>query len=189
MSVSERRGGASGGGRPRSAPVAAAVWAALVTLSALVLSVFEPALLQYVVVVWAIVVGLIALAYVAAVMLEHVPLQVVPRLELELPHLRRHRPEREAPPGLREMERMVIFGQASSYDFESRLRPHLVAIAEQRLAPHGLTLDSAPERVRVLLGADTWELVRPDYAPRGDRRRYGVPWNRLVRAVEGLDAL
>jgi hypothetical protein len=64
-----------------------------------------------------------------------------------------------------------------------------VAIAEQRLAAHGLTLGSAPERVRARLSADTWELVRPDYEPLGDRRRYGIAWNQLVRAVEGLDAL
>jgi hypothetical protein len=187
--VSEDRAGAPGARHAHNAPGAAAIWAALVTVSAVVISVFDPALLQYVVVVWAIVVGLVVLAYAAAVMLRHVPLQVIPRRELELPRFRRRRPERETVPGLREMERMVIFGQASAYDFESRLRPHLVAIAEQRLAAHGLTLGSAPERVRARLSADTWELVRPDYEPLGDRRRYGIAWNQLVRAVEGLDAL
>ncbi len=187
--MSEDRGAASGAGGARNAPRAAAIWAALVTVGALAICVFDPTLLQYVVWVWAIVIGLIVLAYVTAVMLQHVPLQTVPRRELELPRFRRRRPERQAAPGLREMERMVVFGQASAYDFESRLRPHLVAIAEHRLAPHGLTLASAPERVSALLGADTWDLVRPDYAPLGDRRRYGIPWNHLLRAVEGLDAL
>jgi hypothetical protein len=165
------------------------IWCALVTLGALAISVFDPGVLQLVVVIWAIVVGLVALGYVAAVMLQQVPLQVIPRRELELPRFRRYRPEREAAPGLREMERMVIFGQASAYDFDTRLRPHLVGIAEQRLTAHGLTLRSAPERIRKVLGDDAWELVRPDYEPAGDRRRYGVPWDRLVRAVEGLDVL
>jgi len=172
-----------------NAPGAAAIWAALVTFAAVVVSVFDPGTFQTVLVVWAIVVGLIALAYVSAVMLRHVPLLSIPRRPIELPRFRRYRGDRETAPGLREMERMVIFGQASAYDFESRLRPHLVAIAEHRLAPHGLTLQSAPERVLGVLHPDTWELVRPDYKPVGDRRRYGVEWNRLARAVEGLDVL
>lgn len=177
------------GRHAHSAGGAAVIWTALATVAALAVSVFDPALIEGTVVVWAMVVGLIALAYVAAVMLRHIPLQELPRRQLELPRLRRYRPERQAAPGLREMERMVIFGQASAYDFESRLRPHLVAIAEQRLATHGLTLHSPPERVSALLGADAWELVRPDYRSLGDRRRYGVPWARLERAVEGLDVL
>lgn len=168
----------------------AVLWGALVTAATLVISVVEPRVLEGAVVVWAIVVGVIALAYVAAVMLRHIPLREIPRRELTVPRrLRRYRPERQAAPGLREMERMVIFGQASAYDFESRLRPHLVAIADQRLGEHGLTLQSAPERVRALLGDDAWEIVRPDYEPIGDRRRFGVPWPKLVRAVESLEAL
>lgn len=167
----------------------AAVWAGLVTATAVIFSVFDPGQLQLAVVVWAILIGVIALGYVAAVMLRHVPLQRIRRREVELPRFRRYRPERDAAPGLREMERMVIFGQASAYDFESRLRPRLVAIAEQRLATYGLTLRSAPERVIAVVGPDAWELVRPDYKPLGDRRRYGVEWAPLVRAVEGLDAL
>ncbi len=176
-----RRGLDAGGG--------AAVWAGLVTAGAVVLSVFAPQDASVAVVVWAILIGVIALGYAAAVMLRHVPLQEVPRREVELPRLRRYRPERDAAPGLRELERMVMFGQASAYDFESRLRPCLVAIAEQRLATYGLTLQSAPERLKSRLGADAWELVRPDYRSVGDRRRYGVKWAQLVRAVEGLNAL
>lgn len=183
------RGPARAARRGRNALGAALVWAGIITFAAVVIVVFDPTVLEIVVVVWAIVVGLIALAYVSAVMLHHIPLQVIPRRELEMPRLRRHRADRETAPGLREMERMVIFGQASAYDFDSRLRPHLVAIAEQRLAAHGLTLQSAPERVRAVLSPDSWELVRPDYRPVGDRRRYGVQWNQLVRAVEGLDVL
>lgn len=169
--------------------VRAARWAGLLTVAMAVFTVVDPGQFQIAVVVWAILIGLIALAYATVVMLHHVPLQVIPRRPLELPRFRRHRREREVVSGLREMERMVIFGQASAYDFESRLRPRLVAIAEQRLVAHGLTLDSAPERVLAVLSPDTWELVRPDYKSVGDRRRFGIPWNRLVGAVEGLDAL
>lgn len=167
----------------------AGVWAGLITAGTIVLWLFAPQDAPVATVVWAILIGVIALGYAAAVMLRHLPLQQVPRRELELPRLRRYRPERDAAPGLREMERMVIFGQASGYDFETRLRPCLVRIAEQRLAASGLTLQSAPERVKARLGPDAWELVRPDYQPVGDRRRFGVPWARLVRAVEGLDAV
>ena len=167
----------------------AAAWAGMATAAAAIFSVFAPQDLAIALVVWAILIGVIALGYAAAVMLRHVPLREIPRRELELPRLRRYRPERDAAPGLREMERMVMFGQASAYDFESRLRPRLVAIAEQRLATYGLTLHSAPERVKARLGADAWELVRPDYKPIGDRRRYGIKWPQLLRAVEGLDAL
>lgn len=176
--------------RTASIGIRAAVWAGLLTVAAAAFSFVVPGQAQLAVVVWSILIGVIALAYAAAVMLREIPLIEIARRELTLPQrLRRYRPEREAAPGLREMERMVIFGQASAYDFESRLRPHLLAIAAQRLSAHGLTLDSAPERVRALLGDDAWEIVRPDYEPIGDRRRFGVPWPKLVRAVESLEHL
>jgi hypothetical protein len=172
------------GGRPS---VQAARWAGLLTAAAAVFIVVEPGQFQIALVVWAILMGVIMLAYAAAVMLHHIPLQTIPRRDVELPVLRRYHRERDVAPGLREMERMVIFGQASAYDFETRLRPRLVAIAEHRLATHGLSLTSSPDRVKALVGQDAWELVRPDYQPVGDKRGYGVPWPRLARAVEGLD--
>lgn len=167
----------------------AAVWAVVLTVAAGAISFLVPGQAQLVVVIWAILVGIVALAYAAAVMLRGVPVRRTPRRDVSLPSLRalRYRPERQAAPGLREMERMVIFGQASAYDFESRLRPHLVAIASQRLNGRGLRLDSPPERVRALLGDDAWDLVRPDYEPVADRRRFGVPWAKLAAAVDALE--
>ncbi|MGH7911828.1 MAG: hypothetical protein ACREQM_23550 [Candidatus Dormibacteraceae bacterium] len=182
-------GWATRSGRPR---VRAIAWAVAATLLFALAGLLQPGRLQLLVQVWAVLLGVIALGYATAVMLRHVPIADPPRREVEVPRrlrLRRWRvTEREAVPGLTEMERMVVFGQASAYDFESRLRPHLAAIAEQRLLAHGLTLQSAPDRVSALLG-DAWELVRPDYEPIGDRQRHGVPRAELARCVEALDAL
>src|ERR1700738_5179646 len=46
--------------------------------------------------------------------------------------------------GLEELEYAVDFSQTTAFDFHYRLRPHLVSVATQRLAVHGLQLEAQP---------------------------------------------
>ena len=100
---------------------------------------------------------------------------------------RRERPERVR--GLEELEHAVDFSLATAFDLHYRLRPHLVRIAAHRLAVRGVTLETQPEQARRLLGADAWEVVRPDRPAPESRNAPGIELRRLRRIVEGLDAL
>jgi hypothetical protein len=103
------------------------------------------------------------------------------------------RPWRRPVPGrvrqLEELERAVEFSLTTAFDLHFRLRPHLVRIAADRLAARGVNLQEGPERARVALGPDLWELVRPDREPPEERSAPGVDLARLGRVVEQLDAL
>jgi hypothetical protein len=90
---------------------------------------------------------------------------------------------------LESLERMLESAEASSFDLHNRLRPIVREIATARLARRGVSLDRRPERAREILGARTWELVRPDREdPFG---RLGRGWSRaelreVVDALEGV---
>ena len=63
------------------------------------------------------------------------------------------------------------------------LRPIVREIAAARLARHGVSLDRQPERARALLGAQTWELVRPDReAPAGGPAAAAAAGTSCVRS-------
>ena len=98
--------------------------------------------------------------------------------------------EAVAPPELERTERVLTMATSASFDVHFRLRPILREVSEQRLADrHGLVLDSGGERVEALLGADLWEIVRPDReAP---RRRFGagVEPEALAGVIDRLESL
>jgi hypothetical protein len=100
---------------------------------------------------------------------------------------RRPRPERIR--ALEELEHAVDFSLGTAFDVHYRLRPHVRRIAIHRLAIRGVALDRQPERARALLGADAWELVRPDRPEPPDRNARGLDLDRVRRVVEGVDAL
>ena len=52
--------------------------------------------------------------------------------------------------------------EASAFDLHHALRPIVREIAAARLARRGISLDRQPDRAQALLGAQAWELVRPD---------------------------
>ena len=96
-----------------------------------------------------------------------------------------HRVERA--PELARVERAVVLGTASAFDFHSRLRPLLREIAHHRLATaRGIDLDSQPVEARELLGDQTWQLVRPDRPPPTNRHAAGVSVAELHSVLESL---
>ena len=77
-----------------------------------------------------------------------------------------------------------------SFDLHHRLRPIVREIAAARLARHGVSLDRQPVRARALLGAQAWELVRPDReAPVGRSGRGGCSREELRAIVDALEAI
>jgi hypothetical protein len=79
--------------------------------------------------------------------------------------------------------------EVSSFDLHNTLRPIVREIAAARLARHGVSLDRQPERAREVLGAQAWDLVRPDReAPaRGSGR--GCSRDDLRAIVDSLEAV
>jgi hypothetical protein len=76
----------------------------------------------------------------------------------------RHRSER--PDELVHLEQRLALAQTTAFDAHYRLRPVVREIAAQRLwARHAVVLDEDPGRAEALLGADVWELARPDRPP------------------------
>lgn len=79
---------------------------------------------------------------------------------------------------------------ASSFHLHTRLRPILREIAAHRvLLRFGVDLDREQERARELIGADAWELVRPERPPPVDRLAPGPPASHLSKVVEELERI
>jgi hypothetical protein len=101
-------------------------------------------------------------------------------------------PEREIPRS-REPDRIAFEVGAATYralELHHRLRRRLRRLAADRLAAeHGVDLDTDQDASRLLLGADAWDLLRPDHEPPEDRFGPGMPIEdvtRIVTAVEDL---
>lgn len=79
---------------------------------------------------------------------------------------------------------------SSTFHLHMRLRPLLREIAAHRLSMRfGVSLDREPERARELVGAEAWELVRPERPPPGDRLAPGLPASQLGKVVEELERI
>ncbi|HSD01704.1 MAG TPA: hypothetical protein VLB81_05005 [Gaiellales bacterium] len=106
------------------------------------------------------------------------------------PRRRRARPaERPRPKGLSAMERQVGMARGSAGDVHDRLAPLLRDIARDRLATAGIDLDRDPEIAAEALGAETWELVRPDRPPPPDRHGPGASPAGIRAAVTRLEEI
>jgi hypothetical protein len=103
---------------------------------------------------------------------------------------RPEKPERPSAVGeLERIDRLVVLGCANAFDLHFRLRPLLRDLARERLhARHGIELDRDPEQARPLLGAELWEIVRPD-RELGRRSGPGLPSAALSQFVERLETL
>jgi hypothetical protein len=106
------------------------------------------------------------------------------------PAAKREAQSRAIPGMLGRLEQETVLGVAGSFDLHYRLRPRVRGLASDLLAARrGMSLDTAPERARELLGETTWELVRRDRPPPEDRLAAGLPSNDLRRVVESLERL
>jgi hypothetical protein len=91
------------------------------------------------------------------------------------------------PAELERLERGVDLGLARAEDFHVLLRPALRGIAATLLAARGLDLDRDGERVRELLGEESWDLLRPGRERPADPHQLGPDPVRLRRLVEDLE--
>jgi hypothetical protein len=94
------------------------------------------------------------------------------------------------PPELERTARVLTMATATAFDLHYRLRPILREVAEQRLADRrGLSIDAGDPQVEAALGADLWELVRPDREPPGRRFEPGLDHDALRAVIRRLEQL
>jgi hypothetical protein len=101
---------------------------------------------------------------------------------------------REPDAGVPQLDQLMLRlggGTPNAFDLHNRVRPLVQEIAAARLARHhGLELASQPERAHTLVGARTWELVRPGREPPTDvwnaRGWSEVELNELVDELEAI---
>jgi hypothetical protein len=86
------------------------------------------------------------------------------------------------------LERELELGLQTAFDFHFRLRPTLVEIARNRLAGRGLSLDDEP-RAKAVLGAEAWELLRPDRDPPHERNAPSLSTDELGSLVTSLERI
>jgi hypothetical protein len=161
--------------------------AALVTaplVAVLVLRVPHPGLALR---LWLVALGAVAIGTLAERALAGRPVGDGSGWRLRWGWWRRQWPERVR--GLEALEHAVEFSLATAFDVHYRLRPHLRIVAAHRLERQGVSLDRQPARARALLGAEAWDLVRPDRPEPPSRSARGLDLAGLRRIVERLDAL
>lgn len=101
----------------------------------------------------------------------------------------RARPRRARPASLARVEREVTLATVTAFDVHFRLRPLVRPLAAGLLLRRGVDLEQRPDRARELLGAETWELVRPDRDAPDDRTAPGIPIETVERVVADLERL
>ena len=132
----------------------------------------------------------IYLFVVAALVLAAVLLGVAQALPQAEPVPLRQPPRSRQVGQLESVARALDRAEASAFDLHNVLRPIVREIAAARLARHGVSLDRQPERARALLGAQAWDLVRPDReAPARGSGRGGCSRDELRAIVDSLEAI
>ena len=166
--------------RTRIALILAAATVALAVALALAGAGRGIALYAYVLVLVALAVGVLGARIGAA-------LPATPPLERLVPRNR----EREARvPQLEALVHRLSGGAPNAFDLHHRLRPLVREIAAAGLArSHGVDLERRPERAHELVGARTWELVRPDREPPEDRFARGWSEKELGELVDELERI
>lgn len=104
--------------------------------------------------------------------------------------LQRAAPSRRVNDELARMEGVVVESLSSASGVHRRLRPLVRDIVEDELAvTSGLQLERDAGRVRVVVGEDLWELIRPDRPFPTDGFGPGMRLAELVALVEALEGL
>lgn len=98
-------------------------------------------------------------------------------------------PTRARPASLARVEREVTLATGTAFDVHYRLRPIVRSVANGLLLRRGIDLERRPDRARPLLGADVWELVRPDRPAPDDRTARGLEPAAIERAIASLERL
>jgi hypothetical protein len=92
--------------------------------------------------------------------------------------------------GAPELTRDLELATMNEFHLHNRVRPILREIAANRLrSRYGVELDAEPGRARELVGAATWELVRPDRPVPADRLATGPSVAELRAVVAELESM
>ena len=101
-------------------------------------------------------------------------------------------PEREIPPA-REPDRIAFEVGAATHralELHHAFRRRLRRLAADRLAAeHGVDLDADRDAARSLLGAEAWDLLRPDHESPEDRFGPGMPIEDVTKIVSAVEDL
>jgi len=102
-------------------------------------------------------------------------------------------PPRREIPRAREPDRIAFEVGAATHralELHHPFRRRLRWLAADRLAAeHGVDLDTDRDAARSLLGAEAWELLRPDHVPPEDRFGPGMPLEDITRIVTAVEDL
>jgi hypothetical protein len=109
------------------------------------------------------------------------------RNRLDLPPAGPPAPTR--PRELVRLERSIGMSTETAFDAHFRLRPALQNVAAAVLGGKGVDMHSQPSRAEELLGADLWEIVRPDIKRPRAHDAAGIPFERIAAAVDRLEAV
>jgi hypothetical protein len=161
--------------------------AAALTVAAVLVLVLRTSFTGLAVRIWLIGMGALALWSISGAALERWEVLDPPRASM--PRFWRHRPRPERLRQLETLEHAVDFSQGTAFDLHFRLRPHMVRIAEHRLAVRGVNLGAQPARAQAMVGPEAWELVRPDRPEPENRSARGARMDLIKRAVEQLDEI
>jgi hypothetical protein len=133
---------------------------------------------------------------VAAVLLASAALALLARTRMprHQPHLpppdSAPAPSHEAYPRFRRLHMRLSWGQVSARHFDGSTRPELERVAFALLRERrGIDLVRDPAAAREALGAEAWELVRPDRHRSTDSAAPGPPLDHVARLVQRLEEL
>ena len=96
-------------------------------------------------------------------------------------------------PRAREPDRIAFEVGAATHralELHHPVRRRLRRLAADRLAAeHGVDLDADRDAARSLLGAEAWDLLRPDHEPPEDRFGPGMPVGDITKIVTAVEDL
>jgi hypothetical protein len=152
------------------------------TVALLVVSVFIPGRLPLAVRIYALVIAAVALAVALGELRRSHP-RTRPLRPLE-----REPSNRRPPSTLAHIEHETALGVAGAFDLHFRLVPHVRAIATGLLVSRrSISVETAPNTARSIVGPETWDLVRLDRPPPEDRLARGLPISELRRVVDSME--
>jgi len=149
-------------------------------------------------VVWVLIPGRLPLAVrIYGLVISAVALAVaLGALRRSYPRARPLRPaqrrpvSRRPPSSLAHIEHETALGVAGAFDLHFRLVPRVRAIATGLLVSRrSISVETAPDTARSIVGPETWDLVRPDRPSPEDRLARGLPSSELRRVVESLEKI
>jgi hypothetical protein len=163
-------------------------WAAVVAAVVLVVLLAIPKLsTSRALAIWVVVVAAFALFVLVRHSREHAGPKSARRFEAAL---RGRKATASQPEELERMERELVLGSADADHAHRRLLPLLRTSASARIAArHGFELERRPEAARALLGAEAWELLRPDRPEPPDRHDAGIPPAQIAAVITRIEEL